>query len=140
MADRMVHRFNDVVRGGMKRRQHMAKPVEIRQIGKGRRTAHIGKIPQVGCAGHRSENGISVTEWQIVGGIARVIGERGRNTRDQFTHQTAVEMDGLVPHVRACPAPILERDSVAEHDTDLLKYRHRGRVNALDALPIQRLA
>ena len=56
LADRVIIGFDNVVRRGVHRRQHMAELVKHRQIIKGRVTAHIIDIPQEWRTSHRHEN------------------------------------------------------------------------------------
>ena len=74
----------------MDRGQHVGKLVKIRQIVERRVTAHIVEIAQIGCAGHRDEDRMILAEWQVIGRVARVIGEGFGDRCDQLAHHVAV--------------------------------------------------
>ena len=134
----MVTGLDDVMGAGMERRQHVRQPVEVGEVIKGRAAADILQIPQVGCARHRHEHRVLPAEGQVVGGIPGVVGKAFGDAGDQFAHETPVEENGLVHHLRPGAAPVLQRDGVAEDDPDIFQEFHRGGIDPQDFLLVHR--
>ena len=138
MRHRMVHRFHDVMRRGVNRRQHLAELVEGRQVLQRRIAPHVLQVAQVGRSGHWHEDRVRPAKLDGLFGIAGVERDVGGNAGNQLPDVPSIKVHALAIHSRSCLLPVLQRNRVAEDHADLFEDAHGFVVNALDLLRIQR--
>ena len=138
MADRQVHRLDDVMRARMQRGQHVRQAVEVGQVGERRQTPPVVEIAHIGRAGHRHEDRVVGAERKVLRPVPRAVDKGRRDRRDQLAHEAAVEVNHLVHDLRADPSPVLQRDGVAEQDAHRLEDVHRGCVDPFDLFGVHR--
>ena len=140
LADRVIVRFHDVMRAGMQRRAHVAELVEHGEVVERGVAAHVVKVTQVGRARHRHEDRVPPAKPHVMGRVARVVGEVGRDRRDQVPHKPPVKMHPITTHIGPGPFPVRKRDLVAEDDAHVFEDVHRGSVDKVDFLLVHHLA
>ena len=121
MRYRQVHRFNDMVRGGMHRWQHMRQFMEIAQILNGRQAAFIIKVTQIGRPGHGNKNRRPSPQLNTFFGVAGVERDFRRDRFDQRADQPAIKVDPFALHLGTGPFPVFQRNGIGKGNANLLQ-------------------
>ena len=110
----------------------MAELVEHGEIVERRVPSHIVQIPQKRRTGHRHEDRMPPPKPHVMGRVARVVGEVGRDRLDQLAHQSAIQMHPITAHISAHTFPIGQSDIIAKDDAHVFEDIHRGGVDPFD--------
>ena len=133
LADRVVHRLDDVMGGGVQGWRNMRQLVKHGQVVERRIAPLVLQVAQVGRPRHGHEDRAVPTQLYGLLGIAGVQGDVAGNRRDQLAHHAAIQVDAIaVPYLGAGLAPVLHRNRVAEDDADFLQDLEGGLVYPLD--------
>ena len=133
LADRVIHRFDDVMGRGMQCRRDVRQLVEHGQVVERRIAPLVFQIAQVGRAGHGHEDRAVPTQRYGLLGIAGVQGDVAGNRRDQLAHHAAIQVNAIaVPYLGADLAPVFNRNRVAEDDAHFFQDLEGGLVYPLD--------
>ena len=116
----------------MKRRQHVAELVKIRQVIQRRVAPHVVKIAQKRCACHRDEHAMITTEGQRIGRVAGLIREGFGDRRDQFAHKVTVKVNHLAFNLGTRSFPVGQGDIIPKLHADVFEDVHGSGVYLFD--------